>query len=402
MAPRHILLLTDRDWTHPQGGGTGTNLYGQVSRWIAWGHRVTVVAGSYPGAAPVERPAPNLELHRMGGRVTVFPRAALRRPARRRARRRRRARGRQRHHLPDAAVAAPAARDARPPRPPRPLRGRDGPPGRRGGAARRDAAAARALPLVAVRDDLRRRRGATSSSSASRTSRSTSATSASSRRRSRRASAPPSRGCSTSAGSSSTSGSSCCSTCSRASRRRISTSPARATTARRSRPRSPAAGSASASCCTATCREERKAELLARSWVNLTASSAEGWCLTVMEAALCATPSVALRVGGLPESIVDGETGPARRRRAGADRPGARAWSRTASCASGSARRPAPARETFTWERTAQADAGRAGGGRRGAAAARCGPRWPPRRRSRRRAWRPPRWPPTPSRWCSP
>ena len=59
MAPRHILLLTDRDWTHPQGGGTGTNLYGQVSRWIAWGHRVTVVAGSYPGAAPVERPAPS-------------------------------------------------------------------------------------------------------------------------------------------------------------------------------------------------------------------------------------------------------------------------------------------------------------------------------------------------------
>ena len=77
MAARHILLLTDRDWTHPQGGGTGANLYGQVSRWIAWGHRVTVVAGSYPGAAAFESPAPNLELHRMGGRVTVFPRAAL-------------------------------------------------------------------------------------------------------------------------------------------------------------------------------------------------------------------------------------------------------------------------------------------------------------------------------------
>ena len=55
--------------------------------------------------------------------------------------------------------------------------------------------------------------------------------------------------------------------------------------------------------------EEFKAELYARSWLNLTASSAEGWCLTVMEAATCGTPSVALRVGGLPESIVDGETG---------------------------------------------------------------------------------------------
>jgi glycosyltransferase involved in cell wall biosynthesis/O-antigen/teichoic acid export membrane protein len=74
--PLHILLLTDRDWTHPQGGGTGTNLYGQVSRWLAWGHRVTVIAGDYPGALREERPAPNLTIHRMGTRLTVFPRAA--------------------------------------------------------------------------------------------------------------------------------------------------------------------------------------------------------------------------------------------------------------------------------------------------------------------------------------
>jgi glycosyltransferase involved in cell wall biosynthesis/O-antigen/teichoic acid export membrane protein len=72
----HILLLTDRDWTHPQGGGTGTNLYGQVARWLAWGHRVTVVAGDHDGAAAVERPARDLEIHRMGTRMTVFPRAA--------------------------------------------------------------------------------------------------------------------------------------------------------------------------------------------------------------------------------------------------------------------------------------------------------------------------------------
>ena len=31
----HILVLTDRDWTHPQGGGTGTNLFGQIGRWVA-------------------------------------------------------------------------------------------------------------------------------------------------------------------------------------------------------------------------------------------------------------------------------------------------------------------------------------------------------------------------------
>jgi glycosyltransferase involved in cell wall biosynthesis/O-antigen/teichoic acid export membrane protein len=74
--PMHILLLTDRDWTHPQGGGTGTNLYGQVARWVAWGHRVTVIAGDFDGAAPHEVLAPNLEIHRMGTRMTVFPRAA--------------------------------------------------------------------------------------------------------------------------------------------------------------------------------------------------------------------------------------------------------------------------------------------------------------------------------------
>ncbi|HYH58110.1 MAG TPA: glycosyltransferase [Thermoleophilaceae bacterium] len=73
--PLHILVLTDRDWTHPQGGGTGTNLYGQISRWVAWGHRVSVIACSYPGALPHERLSDRLEVHRMGGRSTIFPRA---------------------------------------------------------------------------------------------------------------------------------------------------------------------------------------------------------------------------------------------------------------------------------------------------------------------------------------
>jgi glycosyltransferase involved in cell wall biosynthesis/O-antigen/teichoic acid export membrane protein len=73
----HILVLTDRDWTHPQGGGTGTNLFGQVSRWLAWGHRVTVIACGYPGAVACERVG-DMTVHRIGGRVTVFPRASWR------------------------------------------------------------------------------------------------------------------------------------------------------------------------------------------------------------------------------------------------------------------------------------------------------------------------------------
>ena len=76
--PLHILVMTDRDWTHPQAGGTGSNLYGQISRWVAWGHRVSVIACSYPGAKSFERIADGLEVHRMGGRSTVFPRAILR------------------------------------------------------------------------------------------------------------------------------------------------------------------------------------------------------------------------------------------------------------------------------------------------------------------------------------
>ena len=55
--------------------------------------------------------------------------------------------------------------------------------------------------------------------------------------------------------------------------------------------------------------EEQKAELYARAWVNLTASSAEGWCLTVMEAATLRHAERGAAVGGLPESIEDGETG---------------------------------------------------------------------------------------------
>jgi glycosyltransferase involved in cell wall biosynthesis/O-antigen/teichoic acid export membrane protein len=70
----HVLILTDRDWTHPQGGGTGTHLHAHVIRWLEWGHRVTIVACGYPGAVPYEEVG-NLTIHRMGGRLTVFPRA---------------------------------------------------------------------------------------------------------------------------------------------------------------------------------------------------------------------------------------------------------------------------------------------------------------------------------------
>lgn len=69
--PRHIVVLTDRDWTHPDGGGTGANILAHARHWLAWGHRVTVLAGSYPGALAIERHG-RLTIHRRGGRKSVF------------------------------------------------------------------------------------------------------------------------------------------------------------------------------------------------------------------------------------------------------------------------------------------------------------------------------------------
>jgi glycosyltransferase involved in cell wall biosynthesis len=75
--PLKILVLADRDWTHHDTGGNGANLYAQISRWVEWGNDVTVVAGDYPGAQRIERFGPRLIVHRMGTRSTVFPRAIL-------------------------------------------------------------------------------------------------------------------------------------------------------------------------------------------------------------------------------------------------------------------------------------------------------------------------------------
>lgn len=76
----HILILTDRDWEHPQGGGTGTNLLGQIAYWRRWGHRVTVIACGFPGCEE-RADFDGVTVHRIGGRSTVFPRTILRQRA---------------------------------------------------------------------------------------------------------------------------------------------------------------------------------------------------------------------------------------------------------------------------------------------------------------------------------
>lgn len=71
--PLHILILTDRDWTHPQAGGTGANLTGYLEQWLALGHRVSVLTSSYPGAAPREERG-RLTVIRGGRLRTAVPR----------------------------------------------------------------------------------------------------------------------------------------------------------------------------------------------------------------------------------------------------------------------------------------------------------------------------------------
>ena len=55
--------------------------------------------------------------------------------------------------------------------------------------------------------------------------------------------------------------------------------------------------------------EERKLELLRRSWVHALTSVKEGWGISNLEAAACGTPTVASDVPGLRDSVRDGETG---------------------------------------------------------------------------------------------
>ncbi len=50
-------------------------------------------------------------------------------------------------------------------------------------------------------------------------------------------------------------------------------------------------------------------ELYQTSWLNVSASSHEGWGMTVTEAAACGTPSVVTNISGHRDAIVDGVTG---------------------------------------------------------------------------------------------
>ena len=303
----HILVLTDRDWTHPQGGGTGTNLYGQVSRWIAWGHRVSVIAAGYDDGPPVERHG-ELTMYRVGGRSTVFPRTIWKQ---------------WRGLVPDADVVLEVINGItfltplwmRTPRVAlvhhvhtdhyeREM-GRAGKvaglfletlplkllyPGSRfvviSHATQRDLEPFGIQPDTVTVNHIGVELGAFEPGT--------------------RAADPTLL---------------YLGRLKKYKRVEMLLDTVEALPGVRleiagdgdHRPDIEAGieqrGIGDRVRLHGHVSEEKKLELLQHAWVNLTASSAEGWCLTVMEAAACRTPSVAMRVGGLPESIVDGETG---------------------------------------------------------------------------------------------
>lgn len=51
----NVLALNWRDSKHPEAGGAEVHLYEILSRWVKRGAQVTVVASSFPGAAPEDR-----------------------------------------------------------------------------------------------------------------------------------------------------------------------------------------------------------------------------------------------------------------------------------------------------------------------------------------------------------
>ena len=80
-----VLLLNERDPRHPRSGGAEKHVFEIMSRLVAGGYRVTQLASSFPGCAPVEK-IDGVEVRRLGSLLRYYPAAvattAPARPAR--------------------------------------------------------------------------------------------------------------------------------------------------------------------------------------------------------------------------------------------------------------------------------------------------------------------------------
>jgi glycosyltransferase involved in cell wall biosynthesis len=71
-----IALLSWRDTTHPDGGGSEQYLESVARRLAAHGHEVTLVCAAH-GAAPADEVVDGVRVRRRGGRLTVYLRGLL-------------------------------------------------------------------------------------------------------------------------------------------------------------------------------------------------------------------------------------------------------------------------------------------------------------------------------------
>jgi glycosyltransferase involved in cell wall biosynthesis len=71
-----VLVLNWRDTAHPEGGGSEVYVEQLADGLAAQGRAVTVVCARYPGAPDREHRPSGAQIIRLGGRFTVYPRAA--------------------------------------------------------------------------------------------------------------------------------------------------------------------------------------------------------------------------------------------------------------------------------------------------------------------------------------
>jgi glycosyltransferase involved in cell wall biosynthesis len=72
-----VLFLNWRDRTHPQGGGSEVYVEQVANGLSLRGHRVTIFCAHHPGAPREELTSAGVRIVRAGGRLSVYPRAAL-------------------------------------------------------------------------------------------------------------------------------------------------------------------------------------------------------------------------------------------------------------------------------------------------------------------------------------
>lgn len=72
-----VVILNWRDTGHPEGGGSELYVAELAAGLVRRGHRVTLVCARYPGSAARERRADGVDVVRVGGRLSVYPRTAL-------------------------------------------------------------------------------------------------------------------------------------------------------------------------------------------------------------------------------------------------------------------------------------------------------------------------------------